>query len=637
MGQTKKQLSPEGKQFLKQKVEEIVSYNSLKLQPSSKQIGESSGLSWKEKHARCYICRKRGHVYWNCTSKERSTKMQERNMPSPVMTEVQEKINYPERVHVTTDYMVEGSDKGNWNEIWYVSSAYKRHMSPIKYLFKRMIQRFKVEGTEEKEKKFLISYGVGEAFVETNEGRITISSVLFTPEVTLNILSIHQLEEQGYMVSYVNNRCRIKYMFDEMPESLEQEATIEGEDEDNIFKSHNSFLDGYFRSLDLNEECSLVKGMEELKINKEDVHDYVDNEYLSLNGSLYAMKVNTFQRFISFLDLIKIDKLVYGNWEVLKGKFIETLEWFYLGYLGQEVLGELPPVIGAIKINLLGLYKFVDAMGGYMNATFNDNWYQVAKILGLAYEHHETVKEVYKEYIGMVKVYYEEANRSKHGEPTDVAMNCRGTAERPHVSAKINAKVEEMSDETPRKRSRTEWEDVNMEDVNNGDNYDETNHGKTSTSSTKRSKHGEPRDVAVNCRETAERPQVSAKTNTEVEEMLDETPRKRSRTEWEDFLKQKVKEIVSYNSSKSQPSSKQIGESSGLSRKERRARCYICRKRGHVYWNCTSKERSIKIQERNMPSPVITEVQEKINYLERVHVTTDYMVEGSDKGNWNEI
>ncbi|GKF20929.1 hypothetical protein Tco_0069567, partial [Tanacetum coccineum] len=113
----KKHISPEGKQLLRQKVEEVMSYNSSKLQPSSKQIGESSGLSRKERRARCYICRKRGHVYWKCISKERSTKIQEPNMPSPVMTEVQERINYPERVHVTTDYMVEGSDKGNWDNI----------------------------------------------------------------------------------------------------------------------------------------------------------------------------------------------------------------------------------------------------------------------------------------------------------------------------------------------------------------------------------------------------------------------------------------------------------------------------------------------------------------------------------------
>ncbi|GKG47791.1 hypothetical protein Tco_0507276, partial [Tanacetum coccineum] len=40
------------------------------------------------------------------------------------------------------------------------------------------------------------------------------------------------------------------------------------------------------------------------------------------------------------------DKLVYGNWEILKGKFMEMIEWFYMGYLKQEVLGELPPIIG---------------------------------------------------------------------------------------------------------------------------------------------------------------------------------------------------------------------------------------------------------------------------------------------------
>ncbi|GJZ32829.1 kinase-like domain, phloem protein 2-like protein [Tanacetum coccineum] len=203
-------------------------------------------------------------------------------------------------------------------------------MSPMKHLFKRMIQRFRVEGTEEKEKKFLISYGVGEAF------RFKYLCLMKMPEAVLN-----------------------------------KKPTIEGEDEDSIIKSHNSFLDGYFRSLDLNEECSLIKGMEDLKMNKEDVHDYVDNEYLSLNGTLYAMKY--------------------------EGKSnVEMLEWFYLGYLGQEVLGELPPVIGVIRIDLL-------------------------------------VKEVYKEYIGMVKVYYEEAKRSRQEEPRDVAVNCRGTAgsERP--------------------------------------------------------------------------------------------------------------------------------------------------------------------------------------------------------------
>ncbi|GKA98000.1 hypothetical protein Tco_0825894 [Tanacetum coccineum] len=51
-------------------------------------------------------------------------------------------------------------------------------------------------------------------------------------------------------------------------------------------------------------------------------------------------------------------------------------------------------------------------------------------------------------------------------------VSCRGTAgkERPQADARIDAEVEEMLDETPRKRSKTGKEDVNMEDVNSGGN-----------------------------------------------------------------------------------------------------------------------------------------------------------------------
>nr|GEW07011.1 hypothetical protein [Tanacetum cinerariifolium] len=185
-----------------------------------------------------------------------------------------------------------------------------------------------------------------------------------------------------------------------------------------------------------------------------------------------------------------MDSWIFPNEDVLRG-ILEILSHVEDVTFGDHAVEQEATIEGEDEDSIIksnnSLYKFVDAMGGYMNVTFNDKWYQVAKIMGLAYEHHETVKEVYKEYIGMVKVYYEEAKRSRHGEPRDVAVNYRGTAgrERPQVSAKINAKVEEMPDETPRKRSGTEREDVNMEDVNNGGNYEETNHEKeTSTSSS---------------------------------------------------------------------------------------------------------------------------------------------------------
>ncbi|GJW06891.1 hypothetical protein Tco_1569314 [Tanacetum coccineum] len=144
----------------------------------------------------------------------------------------------------------------------------------------------------------------------------------------------------------------------------------------------------------------------------------------------------------------------------------------------------------------------------------------------------EAVKECYKEYIGMVKIYYEEAKRSRHGEPGDVAVNCRGTAgkERPQADARIDAEVEEMLDGTPRKKSRTARDDVKME----GNKNKRRNSRNFCGGTTQREETRLVR-VRVN-RGTArkERPQADARIDAEVEEMLDETPRKRSKTEKED-------------------------------------------------------------------------------------------------------
>ncbi|PWA56805.1 bulb-type lectin domain-containing protein [Artemisia annua] len=467
----KKYISPEGKQLLKKKVEEVVTYNSLKIKPpvglDYKQIGEESYLSKRDKRARCYICKRRGHVYWRCTNRGKGIREEDNSKAmecTPTATpSITEGFKYePEQVHLDVDFMVKGSDKGNWDRIWYVSSAYKKHMCPMKQLFRRMIRRFKVEGTEEKERKFIVSYGVGEVNVETEEGDLVISNVIFTPEVTLNVLSLDQLEEQGYVVSYERNRCIVRYMFDGKEQDHMQENFTQEEDENTISEKHNQFLNEYFKSLDVNEECSLIKSMEDLEIKEQASYDYIDKEYISMNGTLYHMKVNTFPRFIAFLDLIKIDKIVYANWDVLKEKFIYLLEWFYLVYMKQEMLGRLPPTIGAVKIDLLGLYKFVDALGGYMNITLNNKWAQVTNILGLASEYHEAVKGMYREYIGLVKVYYEEAKRMEHQEPGDMAEI------RPWVDA-MEADIEEGLEGTPRKRSKTARKDTVMQDVNKKD------------------------------------------------------------------------------------------------------------------------------------------------------------------------
>ncbi|GJY04131.1 ARID DNA-binding domain-containing protein [Tanacetum coccineum] len=414
----RKILSPKSKEMLRRKVKEIEAYKASKMRAAVNKKGEGSANTTKEKRARCYICRKRGHVFWKCPNKKNRTIVEvpakDNNSKKPTVMRTEEKLKYPERVHVKTDYMIEGTDFSNWDNIWYVSSAYKKHMSPTKSLFKRLKNSFKVEGTQH-ERKIIFSHGIGEAMVETSEKKIIIPCVLYTPEITLNVLSLDQLMAQGFVVTYGHNKCQISYMFEEDKEGCDGETDCATSKEGNgcdvetesMIAKHNKYLEEYFDSIDSKDACPLIKGLEELKWDRNIVQDYLDEDYISVNGTLYAIKVNSFKRFISFLDLIKNDSIVFKNWEVLRKRFEDMINWFYLIYLKQDVLEPLLLVIGNVKIDLLGLYKMVDNMGGYLSVFFGNRWKEVVVIHGLTEAHEEDLKACYKRTIDMVKFCYD--------------------------------------------------------------------------------------------------------------------------------------------------------------------------------------------------------------------------------------
>ncbi|GJW62486.1 hypothetical protein Tco_0111821 [Tanacetum coccineum] len=123
------------------------------------------------------------------------------------------------------------------------SMRYKRHMSPTKSLFKRLKDNFRMLDIEEDERKFIFSYGVGEASVETKDGTLGIGLLSYPPMSATNAglrSCLHDEEREGGM--------------------------LQGD------------------------------RIEELKMDKEKDQDYIDDDYLSMNGTLYAMKVNTFPR-----------------------------------------------------------------------------------------------------------------------------------------------------------------------------------------------------------------------------------------------------------------------------------------------------------------------------------------------------
>ncbi|GKA36285.1 ARID DNA-binding domain-containing protein [Tanacetum coccineum] len=344
----KKSLSPESKEMLVKKMKEVKVFNASKMSAKTRDHGKKIASTQKEETNKqwCYI--------WE---KEKAT------------------------------------DDAIWDEVWYVSSAYKNHMCPTRPLFKKLTYKFKMIEKEEIEKKFIFSYGVGDVTVEAREGNLVIPNVHYTPEVTLNVLSFDLLEEQGYTVKISNNKCNLHYMFDEARTGKAQEESFTEDDgSKDVVTEHNKFLDEYFESIDQKEECSLVNGLEDLKWDRNDIHDYVDEEYISWDSSLYALKVNSFARFLSFLNLIKKDSMVYKHWDIFSKKYVEMLKWFYLVYLNYDMLEEIPPVIGVMEINLLSLHKIVDSLGGYLCVTLGDKWKTIANLQGLTKDDGEAVK-----------------------------------------------------------------------------------------------------------------------------------------------------------------------------------------------------------------------------------------------------
>ncbi|GKB98353.1 ARID DNA-binding domain-containing protein [Tanacetum coccineum] len=324
----KKSLSPGCKEMLLKRIKEIEAFNASKESTKAREHREGSGSTQKEKRARCYICKVRGHVFWKCPNKQKKAMFKkQKGIVKPTFKKVAEKIKYPEKVHVITDYMIEGTDDANWNETWMIG-------------------------------------------------------------------------------------CSLHYMFNETRSEKAQEVSNNEKDgSGSVIAEHNKFLDEYFESIDQKEEVSLVKGLEELKWDRDDVQDYMDDEYISWNGSLYAIKVNSFSRFLSFMDLMKKDSMVYKHWDIFSKKYVEMLKWFYLVYLNYDRLDEIPPVVGVMEINLLSLHKIVDNLGGYLCVTLGDKWKTIASLQGLTEDDQEAIKGCYKRFIDMVQVYYETAKK----------------------------------------------------------------------------------------------------------------------------------------------------------------------------------------------------------------------------------
>ncbi|GJT99004.1 ARID DNA-binding domain-containing protein [Tanacetum coccineum] len=136
--------------------------------------------------------------------------------------------------------------------------------------------------------KFLFTYGIGEVLIENGEGTYMIPGVHYAPEVTLNILSIGLLRQQGFEISSNGDRCTLAYMF---KDKRGTDINL-----DRMREQHNNYLEDYFDALD----------------RSANIERRIEQPYEKENDDV---EIGNFHECVAFLDLIRKGGALSNEWE----------------------------------------------------------------------------------------------------------------------------------------------------------------------------------------------------------------------------------------------------------------------------------------------------------------------------------
>nr|GEW80950.1 ARID DNA-binding domain-containing protein [Tanacetum cinerariifolium] len=312
----------------------------------------------------CFKCKGYGHLANKCPSKKQE---------QPKVS-----IKYPEFIHFKTRGVLKGTDQGTWDDFWYISNTTDKHLSSNLNSFSNFKEEFLVEKLAG-QRKFLFTYGMVEVWIKNDSHTYLIPGVHYAPEITLNILSMNLLQQQGFEIIFEGDKCILEYMFkDKQGQNLNV---------DKMRQMHNNYLEDYFDSLDGE------------RANKE-------GEMARAEDKINSSEMNTFYEFVEFLNLIKNDEIVSKGWDTYRERFDKVLKWFYNHYLKRQLPGPIPPIIHGVQIYLFDLYKLVDCMGGYLSVNFGQEFDVNAEILGLTKGDGEEIKRCYISYLDAFTSYY---------------------------------------------------------------------------------------------------------------------------------------------------------------------------------------------------------------------------------------
>ncbi|PWA97708.1 bulb-type lectin domain-containing protein [Artemisia annua] len=139
----------------------------------------------------------------------------------------------------------------------------------------------------------------------------------------------------------------------------------------------------------------------------------MEEDLIRIKGNTYSTKVNTFNEYVAFLNLIKHDEVVSQEWDYFRKKFDKVVKWFYNHYLEKSLQGPIPPKINGVQIHLFDLYKLIEGLGGYLSVYFGQEFGTIGELLGLSKQDGEELKKCYINYLDVFTSYYKTARVPK--------------------------------------------------------------------------------------------------------------------------------------------------------------------------------------------------------------------------------
>ncbi|KAJ0571384.1 hypothetical protein HanHA300_Chr05g0189621 [Helianthus annuus] len=213
--------------------------------------------------------------------------------------------------------IVTGTEGGEWKDIWYVSNSFSHHYAGDINVFKRIKHLVGVD-TNTGENNFLFIRGVGTVEIKSNNEKLMIQSVFYTPELDRNVLSMNQLTLQGFIVNKNGDTCKIYPMFSPPVVNTVNEIT-------GLSKEEELGLKEIQKVMNLND------------VNEKYKEDYLNSYLETLNVSsesefdwsrmiIRALEFNEFADCKALLDMIDDRNFVFKYKHDLEIKFEKMVD-----------------------------------------------------------------------------------------------------------------------------------------------------------------------------------------------------------------------------------------------------------------------------------------------------------------------